>query len=141
MLTKILVGLLAAFVGLFSACGIFLLQGGVATVYVEDPEFWIYLPIPVNAVEIALLAVPDEDLKDVRSELEQFREILPVVLSALAECPDTVFVEVRSRTEEVLVKKAGDSLIIQVHAEDDTNVRVKIPLRGTERIVRRVTDI
>jgi len=141
MLTKILVGFLAAFVGLFSACGIVLLQGGIATVYVQDDDFWIYIPVPVTAVEVALNFVPTEELEEARHELEKVKYVIPAVMDVLSECPDAVFVDVESGDDKVLVEKKGGNLVVRVSSSDDTNVRVKIPLRGAKRVINKVTDI
>ena len=141
MLTKILVGFIAAFIGLFTACGIALLQGGIATVYVQNEDFRFYIPIPVTAVELALSFVPAEELKDARHELKQVKDIIPAVIDALAECPDTILVEVESGSDKVLVEKIGNTLVVKVNSSDNTKVRVKIPLRGAKRVFKKVTEI
>jgi hypothetical protein len=141
MLTKILIGFTAGLVGLFSACGIALLQGGIATVYVEEGDFWIYVPVPVTAVEVALNFVPEPEIAEVRRELEEAKEILPAVLEALRECPDAVFVEVESGDDRVWIEKRNGSLIIKVRSSDDTNVHVRVPIRGACRVVEKVADI
>lgn len=141
MITKLLVIVSAAFLGMFSACGLLLLQGGVATVYVQEDDFWLFVPVPINAVEMALSFVPPQELNEMRHELEKVKDLVPAVLDELANCPDAVFVEVESDSEKVVVEKSDGTLIVRVKSSDHTAVKVKIPIRGVKRVVERVADI
>lgn len=134
MLIKIGAGLLAAVLALMSAGVLFLIQGGLATVYVHDEDLSLYLPVPVAGVELALLFLPDEELSEIRREIEPVRELVASALQELARTPDIVFVEIRSRDEEVLIQKDGDDFVVSVHRFGGEEVEVKIPFRSVGRI-------
>lgn len=133
MILKLLVGIPAVAAGLIAAGLLALLQGGIATVRIQDPEMSLYLPVPMAAFDVALAFVPEQQLARVRQDLEPHRELILAALEELADCPDAVLVDVRNSTESVLVSKVGDELWIWTR-EGNSTVEVRIPLRSVRRV-------
>jgi hypothetical protein len=140
MFVKLAVGLGAFVAAMLSAGLIVLIQGGIATVYVQDDDMWLYVPVPMVAADIALAFAPEEELQKVRMELEPYSDLVIAALDELADCPDVTFVEVESRDEHVVVRKEGGTLIIKVDEGENTKVRVKVPFRSVNRLVSRLVS-
>jgi hypothetical protein len=138
MLIKLVLGFFAAVVGVLGAGLLFLVQGGFATVYVDNPEMTLYVPVPMRVAELAVAFAPEEELGQVRKDLEPFRELILAALQVLDRCPDAVLVEVHDGSEEVVVEKKGDELIIDVQSAADGHVNVQVPLASVLRIVTAV---
>jgi hypothetical protein len=134
MLIKLGVGILAAVSALTMALGIAVFQAGFATVEIESQETpWIYLPVPLAAVDIALAFVPEEDLAQARRDLEQFRPVIEAALAELKNCPDVTLVEVVNQDESVLIEKSGSELLIKVDNGEHEKVRIRVPVGGVQR--------
>ncbi len=140
MIIKLGVGLLAAVLGLISAGVIALFQGGIATVYVQTSELTLFIPVPVAAAELALQFVPEEEMRQVREDLAPHKELVLAALQELSNCPDAVFVKVRSRDENVTVEKKGSDLIVDVDSPGEAKVYVVIPLRSVGSIFAALAD-
>jgi hypothetical protein len=134
MLIKIGVGLLAVILGLASAGVLALLQGGIATVYVETSELTLFLPVPLAAADIALQFLPEEELQKIREDITPHKELVLAAIQELVECPDSVLVEVQSRDEYVLVEKEGSDLIVKVDEAGEAKVRVAVPMHSIARL-------
>jgi len=135
MILKLGVGVLAGVLGLVSAGVIALFQGGIATVYVQTSDLTLFIPVPMAAAELALQFAPEEEMQQVRQELAPHKELILAAFKELRNCPDAVFVEVRSQDENVLVAKKGSDLIVDVDSPDEAQVHVVVPLRSVERIL------
>ncbi|UCF39149.1 MAG: hypothetical protein JSU96_10045 [Acidobacteriota bacterium] len=133
MILKLGATLLAVIMGMLSAGTVALLQGGVATVYVENEEVDLWIPVPMAAVELAVRFVPEKELAGARRDIEPYKELITLALNELISCPDVVLVEVEAPGESVLVKKEGGNLIVDVQGTE--TVRVKIPLDSAQRII------
>ena len=134
MLIKLGVGILATVSALTMALGFAVFQAGFATVEIESPEApWIYLPVPLAAVDVALAFVPEEDLAGARRDLQQFRPVIEAALEELKNCPDVTLVEVVTRNESVLIEKTGSELLIKVDRGEHEKVRVRVPVGGVQR--------
>lgn len=103
---------------------------GVAVVDVREARggHRIVVPVPLALVQLAAAFVP-ESRTQVHLEREAAR-YLPVardVLAALAEAPDAELVRVEAPGRQVLVRKQGRRLRVQVE-ERDTRVDVSVPI-------------
>jgi len=136
MLIKIAIGFLAAFLGLFSACTIVLLQAGVGSVYVDNKDVSLWLPVPMAIVDLGLWVIPKKDLQDVRENLVPVKDLVSAGFHELQNSPDATFVEVKTPDESVLVLKQGSDLVVDVDSRTEGKVRVKLPLHSLERILR-----
>jgi hypothetical protein len=128
MLAKIALGFLVTTV----ACSAYVLQDGFVHVSVDESTArgrHLHLVVPAELAPIAAHFIPRQRLDDARQDL---RDILPALkLSAieLAKLPDTVLVEVRDRTQHILIAKSGDGLSIDKESPRE-HVRVWIPLHA-----------
>ena len=96
--------------------------------------------MPVNLAHIALSLIPDEELADVRAELEPWMPVIEVVMAELADCPDGVLVEVEDGDETVSIVKRGRKLVIDIDTRDES-VHVSIPIRGVARLIDLSPDV
>ena len=90
----------------------------------------IVVPVPLVFAQAALAAAPlvaEEELR-LPDEAAEHIGIAREVLEALAAAPDFVLVHVEEPDEEVLVRKEGDKLVIQVRGRDGEDVSVNAPL-------------
>ncbi len=139
MLLKILVGFSAAVAGVLAAGLLAVAQGGLATVWIQNEDVTLFLPVPMVLADVALEFAPAEELAQARRELAPYRDLVQAALRELAECPDAVLVDVLSGDESVLVSKEGGSLLVEIHSPPDGDVEIRVPLRAVRRVVARVT--
>lgn len=133
MVLKIFAGFTAAVLALLGAGLLFLFQGGIATVYVEDSELSFWVPVPVNALLLGVHFIPDDELAKARVDLVPYRDLISAALQELEDCPDSVFVDVDSGTDHVQVRKQDDNLIVDVDS-DGEKVFIKVPLRSVKKL-------
>lgn len=90
----------------------------------------IVVPVPLVLAQAALAAAPMVAEKELRlpDEAAQHIGIAKEVLEALAAAPDGVFVHVEQPDEEVVVRKEGDKLVVQVRGRNGEDVSVNAPL-------------
>ncbi len=141
MILKIFLGVSSAIAGLVAAGLIMLLHAGVATVWVESPEATFFVPVPIAAVDMALRFVPEEDLREMRRDLERFEPVVTSALEELSRCPDATLVEVQSGEDYVLVRKDGQDLKINVRTGRGEKFSVAVPLRGVRHVLASVAGI
>lgn len=108
---------------------------GTVTVSVEEKggtNLWI--PVPALLFDLAIFAapsfIPEDALREARSEVAPFHEALSTMAHELESIPaGSVLVEVQGgNDEEVKITKTWRSFEITVHS-DDANVRVVLPAR------------
>jgi hypothetical protein len=90
----------------------------------------IVVPFPLVLAQAALAAAPmvaEEELR-LPEEAAEHIGIAREILVALAAAPDGVFVHVEEPDEEVIVRKEGDKLVIQVRGNNGEDVTVNVPL-------------
>lgn len=106
---------------------------GVVVVDVQEggPDgHHIMVPVPLVFAQAALAAAPivaEEELR-LPDEAAEHVGIAREILEALAVAPDGVLVHVQEPDEEVLIRKEGDKLIVQVHGKKE-EVSVNVPLQ------------
>jgi len=140
MLLKIGTGMLAVTLGATVSAGFVASQYGVATVEVRESDgTYVYVPVPVVLVSLALNFIPAEELRNAGPEIAQFGPVASAVLQGLDECPDGVLVHVEDREETVDISKQNGRLIIQVDGRSE-KVNVRLPLQGTSRILDKLVE-
>jgi hypothetical protein len=138
MLIKIAVAFLAAFLGLFSACTLVLFQAGIGSVYIDNKDLTLWLPLPMAFADLGLWALPEREIQDVRDQLAPVKDLALTTLQALQNSPDAILVEVKTFDESVLVQKEGNDVVIKVDSRVDGKVHVELPLHSLERILRKL---
>ncbi len=137
---KIFGGLAICGLILFTLAGAAFISAGTVYISVEqrgEEGINLTLPVPVNLASMALSFVPEEELADIRAELEPWMPVIEAVLSELERCPDGPLVEVEGRNETVSIVKRGRKIIIDVETRDES-VHVSIPIRGVGRLIHRL---
>jgi len=145
-LARIAVALTVAVAVFFAGTGVALaatvIHSGVVTVRVHEngPDGTnLFIPLPAALVDLALgiaeLAMPAEDLAQVRSEAAPYQPTLRAVARELERCPDAVLVNVQTNDESVHVVKRGGTFLVEVEAPD-AHVRVAFPARTVARVAR-----
>ncbi len=90
----------------------------------------IIIPVPLVFAQAALAVAPvvaQEELR-IPDEAIEHIGIAREILEALADAPDGVLVHVEEPDEEVLIRKEGDKLVIQVRGRNGEDVLVNVPL-------------
>lgn len=141
MFAKVLLGILAFCAVMFGVAGIVVYQSGILIVDVNDKVagHHVYLPVPMLLADVGLTLMPSSSYQDLQRELGPHREVLKALSRELANCPDSTFVEVQTRQENVKIAKEGDDLIVNV-VSPDANVHIEVPLSSTERIFSKLTN-
>ena len=107
-------------------------------VHEKDPNGHnINLIVPAAAVPVTLRFLPREHLGEASENLRPYLPMIDAAIPALEDCPDGVFVEVTDENEHVVISKSGDSLVIDVHDEDDV-VHVSVPLRAAQSSIHEI---
>lgn len=112
---------------------------GTMTVKVEEKTpggIDLYIPLPALLFDLAIFAVPrflpEEELAEMRQEIEPFRAGLHSFADELESMPSGVLVEVESDEEHVLIRKSRRSFHIDVRSSD-ADVSVTVPARLLSR--------
>ena len=144
---KIFVGIAAGFAILLLGSGL-LVAGtiaatGLVTVNVHDKAegTHIYLPVPAMAVYLGMdllpLVMDDGELAQMRRDIGDWGPFVAATLQGLADCPDGVLVDVRSRNETVRIVKEGRSFEIRVRNQHES-VDISVPARLFTKVARFV---
>ena len=132
--------ILLVIVGVALLTGLVAYSEGAVIVYVHEkkPEgHRIWVPAPALLVDLGVRFVPEERLRDA---LQDLRPWLPAIEAAgheLERSPDGLLVEVKDRTDHVMVSKCGDVLRVDVDSETET-VHVSVPISLIESVAERL---
>ncbi|MFN7964825.1 MAG: hypothetical protein U0V87_03940 [Acidobacteriota bacterium] len=85
------------------------------------------------AVRVAPLEIPEDSARELRPHLP----LLRAIAEEFRNCPDGVFVEVRSARESISISKQGDVLSIHVDDEND-EVRLDVPMSCVRTVVAKL---
>lgn len=120
--------------------GLVVYSEGAVTVYVHEKapqDTRIWLPVPALLVEAGLRFVPDDKLREASREIRPWLPAIEAASLELGRCPDVTLVEVKNRTEHVLISKQGDTLRIDVEDGTDT-VHVALPVDLVNSLAHRL---
>jgi len=132
--------ILLVIVGVALLTGLVAYSQGAVIVYVHEkkPEgHRIWVLAPALLVDLGVRFVPEERLRDA---LQDLRPWLPAIEAAgheLERSPDGLLVEVKDRTDHVMVSKGGDVLRVDVDSETET-VHVSVPISLIESVAERL---
>lgn len=140
MFLKIAGLILAGYTLVFGLFCVVALQNGIAIVDVTNHRNGsrIFVPVPMVLGNVGISLLPDHAFRNVQRELAPHRGLLEAAVQELSNCPDGPFVEVESNRDHVLIEKRGDNLIVNVNSKDE-EVCVKVPLRGTGKLLAQLT--
>ncbi len=114
------------------------LSFGMLHICVQEPDGpQIALSIPGAIVLAVLPFIPDGVWHDAADEIAPAGAIVRTALAELRRCPDFRMVHVQGRHEQVVVRKKGSSLLVEVE-DGETSVRVKVPLKAAAYVVKHI---
>ena len=123
--------LLAATAGLLTAT--LMMDWMVVDVHVieDDTPIHIKVPFPLIVANLAAGFIPDEVFEDAQipPEAKAQKELVLATVRSLLDSPDAEYVKVRTEDANVNIFKDGDTLRIEVDA-DDAVVRCNVPIDG-----------
>jgi hypothetical protein len=117
---------------------VYLVTGGIAVCQVETDDVDLTIPVPTRLADMGLLAariaMPAEELAEVRREIEPYLPALEGMIEAISRVEDgTTLVSVETRGETVLVARRNGRFHVDVEA-DDATVHVSMPARSLRRL-------
>ena len=88
----------------------------------------VNLQIPGALASAGLMFLPDVVCAEVADNVDaDWGRVVKALESELSKCPDAIFVEVKGPDENVLIRKEGQNLIVDVDSDHET-VHIKVPL-------------
>jgi hypothetical protein len=138
LLAKIGVGVL----GTAMVAGAALSSEGFIAIRVHEKQAdgtHLSLIVPAALVPATLHFVPKQHLAEASANIRPYLPIIDAAIPALEDCPDGVFVEVSEPEEQVLIRKVGGSIVIDVNDHDDI-VHVSVPLRAAQSSIHQIAE-
>ena len=87
------------------------------------------IPVPLNVVNWAMHLSPQQEWrKEIPQEVLKNKDAIIKALQELKDCENATLIKVDTPKEKVLIEKRGDSIYLDVDAED-AHVKVTIPIR------------
>ena len=132
--------ILLVVVGVVLLTGLVAYSEGAVMVYVHEkkPEgHRIWVPVPALLVDLGVRFVPEERLQDALRDLRPWLPAIEAASHELRRCPDGLLVELKDRTDHVMVSKGGEMLRVDVDSETDT-VHVSVPISLIESVAARL---
>lgn len=97
----------------------------------------VRIAVPGFVVGLALALVPDDALAGSLNDARPWLEIARAAVDELGAAGDFTLVSVVRREERVTIRTEGGVLVVDVDEHGD-RVRIEMPLRTVERVVRRL---
>lgn len=119
--------------------GILFHYTGVLVVDVKNGEHHIYAPVPMLLVRGAVQAFPTHSRIHVPAEVREHADMIQAMARALDGCPDGDFVEVSTPRENVLIKKEGSNLYVDVVSKRE-EVHLQIPITATGSLLADLAE-
>jgi hypothetical protein len=95
----------------------------------------IVVPVPLVLAQVALTFAPDEAKYVECLELAQYQELAERIVKELEDVPDFTLLEVEDGGENVLIRKVGESLMVDV-IDCGEEVHCQVPLKAVNRVLR-----
>lgn len=92
---------------------------------------------PALLMPIAAHFVPPQDLGNATHDIQPYLPTIRAALDGLREADDVVFVEVKDQGEQVVVKKSGGAIVVDVDDPGET-VHVSTPIRAIQSTVEQL---
>ena len=94
--------------------------------------------IPGALASAGLMFLPDVVCAGMAEGIDdRWATVVRAVERELSKCPDAVFVQVESDDENVLIRKEGVHLVIDVDSDDET-VHVKVPVKLVAGVLGKI---
>ena len=122
--------------GMILFLGILAYSQGAMLVYVREKKsggIRVFLPLPALLVTETLGFIPSRDVENASRDVRLWLPAVQAASHELQRVPDCVLVEVKSPTEQVLISKQGDDLLINVDDSSET-VHVSLPIESLDSI-------
>jgi hypothetical protein len=122
------------------AAGLWVKSLGMVSVHVADRRDGtnIDLQVPGVLASAGLMFLPDVVCAEMSDEMDgRWGSVVRALESQLKECPDAVFVQVESDDENVLIRKDGKHLVIDVDSDDET-VHLKVPFHLVSTVLSKI---
>ncbi len=97
----------------------------------------VRIAVPGFVVGMAIALAPDEALSGAFDEARPWLDVARVAAEELSKAGDFTLVSVVKRDERVTIRTSAGALVVEVHERGD-HVRIEMPLRTVDRIVRRL---
>jgi hypothetical protein len=133
---KIAVCFLVIVLVLLGVCLFAIFNAGIGSIYVQNDSVSLWLPIPMFAVDMALRFCPADEFNEIQRHITPIKDIAVAAVDTIEDCPDATFLEAYNHGESVRIDKTGDVLTIAVSSTTEGKVRVKLPIRSLNRILR-----
>lgn len=141
MLAKIGMMIVVGFVQFLLLAGLVLYETGIILVEVQEKDpagYHFYVPVPVILLHAGLLVVPKDQMREVRQQVAQRRELIMGVCEQIDGSPDGSYLEYSSPDDNVSVKKEDGDLIVLVDSRTE-KVRVEVPVFAVRNLVAQMT--
>jgi len=122
------------------AGAVYVYRDGMIDVHVQEKEpggTAIHVMVPTVFVRVVLAFVPLSPDMRPGPEVRPWWPVVEAASSAIAGAPDGVFVQVDGPDEHVRIAKEDGRLVVDVD-DTDARVRVSVPVRAVEYVVRRI---
>lgn len=97
----------------------------------------VKIQVPGAVAQAGLFFVPDVVYAEMADGMDKWGGVVSALQGELEKCPDAVFIQVDSARENVLIRKEGKHLVIDVDSADET-VHVKVPLGVVSRVLSKI---
>lgn len=94
----------------------------------------IVVPVPLALAQLAMTFAPSEAKYVECRELADYHELAEKIVAELRDVEDFTMVEVIEDNENVLIRKVGDSLLVDV-LDGKEEVHCRLPLKSIGRIL------
>jgi hypothetical protein len=97
----------------------------------------VRIAVPGFVVGLAIALAPDEALADALDEARPWLGVARLAAEELGRAGDFTLISTVKRDERVTIRTAAGVLVVEVDERGD-HVRIELPLRTVDRIVRRL---
>jgi hypothetical protein len=137
---KIFAALMAVPVLCVLLAGAAIYRSGVMIVDVENKISGrrLFVPVPMMLVNLAatMNSRPAQNIRQNMAPLQKAN--LHGAFQALAQCPDTTFVEVQKTDTTLVVRKNGRMLSIHAESEEQ-RLDIRVPIESAERALTKLS--
>jgi len=115
-------------------------RDGMIDVNVQEKQSggtYVHVMVPTTLVRVALWFVPFDEGMMPGPEARRYWPLVEAACTGIARSPDGVLIQVDGPNEHVVIEKRDGSLVVDVD-DEEAKVRVSIPVRAVELVVRRM---
>lgn len=113
-------------------------SGGAVRIEVHEQNGEdVRIAVPGFVVGLAIALAPDEALADALDEARPWLGVARLAAEELGKAGDFTLISTVKRDERVTLRTVAGALVVEVDERGD-HVRIELPLRTVDRIVRRL---